>query len=279
MQKSASLISISILSVALVGLAVAFATVSSERSDLKRLVERQRDSLLYFRLQSFGDSLLLLGEDSLALLAFERADSLFSQSALTERAQSFINVRDSLRRDRQEEFETLRKKMQTTLRALLSREEDIGSRDNQLRDMNREFERLQQELAALQKELDEKARSIGKLEFKTSRGNSVYYVGDVKDGKANGYGSGSFSTGSIYVGTWKDNRKHGAGRYTWKDGSIYDGEYENDYRNGVGTYFFTTGEKYVGEWVNDKREGKGTLYDKKGEVLLDGIWKNDEFVR
>ncbi len=270
---------IAVLGVGLIGLLIAFEKVSSERDDLKRLTEQQRDSLLYLRLETLGDSLLLSGEDSSALLVFKRADALFAQSVLAERAQSFIKTRDSLRQNKREEFETLRKKMQTALRTLLSREEDISSRDNQLRDMNQEYERLQAELATLQKELDEKVRSIGKLEFKTSRGNSVYYVGDVKDGKANGYGSGSFSTGSIYVGTWKDNRKHGTGRYTWKDGSIYDGEYENDYRNGIGTYFFTTGEKYVGEWLNDKREGKGTLYNKNGEVLLDGIWKNDEFVR
>jgi len=279
MQKSLSLISIGILSIALIGLAVAFEKANRERSELKHLVEQQQDSLSYFRLKTMGDSLLLMGEDSLALLLFRHTDSLFERSVLTERAKLFIHNRDSLQRESQEAFETLRSRMQRTLRTLLSREEDVSSRDNQLRDMKQEYERLQEQLAALQKELDEKVRSIGKLEFKTSRGNSVYYVGDIKNGKANGYGSGSFSTGSIYVGTWKDNRKHGFGRYTWKDGSIYDGEYANDYRNGIGTYYFTSGEKYVGEWVNDKREGKGTLYDKNGAVLLEGMWKNDEFVR
>ncbi len=279
MQKNLLFVVIAVLSVGLIGLLIAFEKVSAERDELKRFSEQQQDSLRYLRLKTLGDSLLLSGEDSLALLVFKRADTLFTQSVLAERAQSFIKTRDRLRQNRREEFETLRKKMQTTLRTLLSREEDVRSRDNQLRDMNQEYERLQQEIATLQKELEEKARSIGKLEFKTSRGNAVYYVGDVKDGKANGYGSGLFATGSIYVGTWKDNRKHGTGRYTWKDGSIYDGEYANDMRNGMGTYFFTTGEKYVGEWRNDKREGKGTLYSKNGEVLLDGMWKNDEFVR
>jgi len=279
MQKFLSPISIGILSIGLIGLAIAFEKANRERSELKRLVEQQQDSLSYFRLKTMGDSLLLMGEDSLALRLFRHTDSLFERSVLTERAKLFIHNRDSLQRESQEAFETLRSRMQRTLRTLLSREEDVSSRDNQLRDMKQEYERLQEQLAALQKELDEKVRSIGKLEFKTSRGNSVYYVGDIKNGKANGYGSGSFSTGSIYVGTWKDNRKHGFGRYTWKDGSIYDGEYANDYRNGIGTYYFTSGEKYVGEWVNDKREGKGTLYDKNGDILLEGMWKNDEFVR
>ncbi|MFN3560461.1 MAG: hypothetical protein ACK4XY_08075 [Chloroherpetonaceae bacterium] len=278
MQKQ-FLISLAGLIVICIGLGIALGWVASERRELKSLVAKQQDTLIYFRLETLGDSLLLAGNDSLAILTFARADSLFSQSDLTQRAEFFIRNRDSLRQNRREEFETLRRKMQQTLRSLLAREEDVRSRDNQLRDMNQEYELLQQELSALQKELEEKVRSIGKLEFKTSRGNSVYYVGDVKDGKANGYGSGSFSTGSIYVGTWKDNRKHGTGRYTWKDGSIYDGEYENDYRNGIGTYFFTTGEKYIGEWKNDKREGKGMLYDKNGKVVLEGIWKNDEFVR
>ncbi len=279
MQKSLSTISIGILSIGLIGLAIAFEKTNRERSELKRMVEQQQDSLFYFRMKTLGDSLLLSGEDSLALQVFKQLDSLFEQSVLTERAKAFLRTRDSLQKENQEVFEALRARMQRTLRTLLSREEDVSSRDNQLRDLKQEYERLQEQLTALQKELDEKVRSIGKLEFKTSRGNSVYYVGDIKNGKANGYGSGSFSTGSIYVGTWKDNRRHGLGRYTWKDGSIYDGEYANDYRNGIGTYYFTTGEKYVGEWVNDKREGKGTLYDKNGAVLLEGMWKNDEFVR
>ncbi len=279
MQKNLLFVVIAVLSVGLIGLLIAFEKVSSERDELKRLNEQQQDSLHYLRLKTLGDSLLLSGEDSLAMLVFKHTDTLFAQSTLTTRAKWFIDIRNRLRQNKREEFEALRKKMQATLHLLLSCEEEISSKDNQLRYMNQEYERLQQEIATLQKELEEKARSVGKLEFKTSRGNDVYYVGDVKDGKANGYGSGLFATGSIYVGTWKDNRKHGTGRYTWKDGSVYDGEYVDDMRNGRGTYFFTTGEKYVGEWRNDKREGKGTLYSKNGEVLLDGMWKNDEFVR
>ncbi len=279
MQKYLWVVLMVVFTAALMALIIVVQQVSAERESLKSLVAQKQDSLRYLQLKTIGDSLLLYGNDSLALVTFAQADKLFGQSALMSRAQLFIAMRDSLRQVQQDKFATLQRKVQSTLRSLLLREEDLMLRDTQLRTMNQELEHFQTQLSLLQKELEERARSIGKLEFRTPRGSLVYYVGDIKDGKANGYGSGLFSTGGIYVGTWKDNKRHGTGRYTWKDGNIYDGEYENDYRNGFGTYFFTTGEKYVGEWVNDKREGKGTLYDKDGKIWLDGTWQNDEFVR
>lgn len=223
--------------------------------------------------------MLLTGNDALALLVYERADSLFGKTTLSERARGFVQRRDSAEKIQRDEVADLRRRMRWALRAALDRQAELNSRDAQLSQTRQELARFKNDLAELKRELEEKSRAVGKLEFKTSRGATVYYVGEIKDGKADGFGSGSFSTGSLYVGTWKDNRKHGTGRYVWKDGSAYEGDYVSDQRDGVGTYFFATGEKYVGEWKNDKRDGKGALYDKNGNILLEGTWKNDEFVR
>merc|ERR1712151_115017 len=73
-------------------------------------------------------------------------------------------------------------------------------------------------------------------------GKKVYdngrYVGGLKDGKANGKGrytwtSGEWS-GDIYDGEFRDGNKHGRGRYTYANGDVYDGEWQYGKANGQG---------------------------------------------
>ena len=40
---------------------------------------------------------------------------------------------------------------------------------------------------------------------------------------------------------------------------------------------YSSGEKFQGEWKDNTRNGAGKYYNKRGEVLLDGTWANDEF--
>lgn len=117
------------------------------------------------------------------------------------------------------------------------------------------------------------------LTFTSRQDNEVYYVGDIKNGKANGRGVALFSSGSRYLGEWRDNTKHGIGEFHWLDGASYEGEYEADERSGRGTYHFPDGEVFVGEWEDDLRNGEGIFYDKEGEVITKGIWKDDELVQ
>ncbi|MEM9848077.1 MAG: hypothetical protein AAF847_09335 [Bacteroidota bacterium] len=116
------------------------------------------------------------------------------------------------------------------------------------------------------------------LTFESSKGNEIYYVGAVKNEKANGNGVALLSTGSRYMGSWKNNQKDGTGVFYWKDGAYYEGEYQDDQRSGQGSYHFPSGELYVGSWKNDLRDGKGIFYDKKGKVIAKGVWKEDELV-
>ena len=116
------------------------------------------------------------------------------------------------------------------------------------------------------------------LDFKTTRGTELHYVGAVKDGKANGYGIAILDSGSRYEGFWKDNMRHGMGEFLWDDGERYVGEYLNDMRHGTGTYYWGNGSKYVGEWKNDGRNGKGKFYNRRGKLKDSGVWKNDELV-
>ena len=116
------------------------------------------------------------------------------------------------------------------------------------------------------------------LVFRTGEGNDVYYVGELRGGKAYGQGAAILSTGSRYRGGWRNNQKHGQGTFNWTDGAYYEGQYENDHRSGEGTYHFPDGSRYVGQWQNDLRHGQGTYYNKKGKAAARGKWEEDRFV-
>ncbi|MBX2928994.1 MAG: hypothetical protein KF852_14250 [Saprospiraceae bacterium] len=118
------------------------------------------------------------------------------------------------------------------------------------------------------------------LQFSTAKkGETINYLGEMKNDKANGKGVAVWKNGSTYQGDWKDNLRHGIGVFTWADGEKYTGDYENDLRQGTGTYITKNGERYEGEWAADKRDGAGRLYDKSGKLKLEGIWKADKLAK
>jgi len=120
-------------------------------------------------------------------------------------------------------------------------------------------------------------KAIGEyLTFSNTKGSQMHYVGQVKNGKANGFGVALLNTGSRYQGAWRNNQRHGDGSFYWADGQYYIGSYSNDLRNGQGTYYWPNGEKYVGQWKDDKRNGEGVFYGKDGAIITSGIWKNDK---
>ncbi|NJB35686.1 MORN repeat-containing protein [Croceivirga sp. JEA036] len=139
------------------------------------------------------------------------------------------------------------------------------------------LQKVKVQVSRLQEQL--KNRSQGEyLKFKSKKGNLLHYVGQVDQGKANGYGIALLETGSRYEGQWLNNQRHGQGAFYWIDGEYYIGAYKEDKRSGEGTYFWPNGEKYVGQWKEDKRNGKGVFYSEKGKVVTSGVWRNDKLV-
>ncbi|MGB6153345.1 MAG: hypothetical protein WBG48_15305 [Pricia sp.] len=137
------------------------------------------------------------------------------------------------------------------------------------------LEKTKVRLSSLRRQLQQK--SFGEyMTFKSKKGNLLHYVGQVKNGKANGNGIAILETGSRYEGEWKDNERSGEGNFYWADGEHYEGSYANDMRNGLGTYYWPNKEKYVGEWKNDQRNGEGTFYGSDGKIVAKGIWKDDK---
>lgn len=148
---------------------------------------------------------------------------------------------------------------------------------DQLDSLNFVLSKTKMQLAKMKRQLYQK--SFGEyLTFTNSKGSEVHYVGQVQDGKANGYGVAILNTGSRYVGEWKNNQRHGQGVFYWKDGEYYEGNYEGDKRNGQGTYFWPNGEKYVGQWKDDLRSGKGAFFGKDGKLMTKGIWEDDKMI-
>ena len=113
--------------------------------------------------------------------------------------------------------------------------------------------------------------------FSWANGNK--YVGEFRGGKPNGQGIGTFANGSKYVGEFRDDYPNGQGTLTWANGDKHVGEFMKGNRHGQGTYTSVNGDKYVGEWRDNKYHGQGILTHSDGRPPLEGVWKDNKFVR
>ena len=117
----------------------------------------------------------------------------------------------------------------------------------------------------------------------TTPGNTGdLYQGAWVNGKPEGHGVLTFRKNKrlSYVGEFKDGAANGIGTLTGAKGT-YIGEFKNDKINGQGTFTFGpssqwSGDKYVGEHSDGKRNGQGTYTFANGRVK-EGIWKDNKF--
>ena len=70
-------------------------------------------------------------------------------------------------------------------------------------------------------------------------------------------GTLKYANGDKYVGEVKEGKKDGYGNYIFSLGDKYVGEFNNDKANGKGTYTHLAnnrnkGDQYIGEFKNDK---------------------------
>ncbi len=113
--------------------------------------------------------------------------------------------------------------------------------------------------------------AVGNTEILTFDKGGMY-IGPVRDGKPNGYGTYKFPSGEKYQGEFLDGKYHGRGTLIFANGDQYVGEFRNDRRDGAGTYTYIDGEKFVGQYRDGKRNGQGTRYGANGAVLASGNW-------
>lgn len=110
-----------------------------------------------------------------------------------------------------------------------------------------------------------------------AKGDKIYYFGDMKGDRADGYGVAIWPSGEVYKGEWKQNKRHGKGILTWESGEKYVGDFADDVRHGYGILNKADGTRYEGEWKNDMEHGTGTLYDRGNKALKQGTWQNGKF--
>jgi len=150
------------------------------------------------------------------------------------------------------------------------------------RSMEQLSDSLQTRMEDMIAEMKRKEKELGKKEqvqvisFSSTKGQKIHYLGEVRDGKANGGGVGIWTTGSVYRGQWRNNLRHGEGSFEWADGERYEGTYVDGIREGFGKYHWPSGDRYEGQWKGDRRNGQGTLFDMDGNVRFKGEWKDDK---
>ena len=103
--------------------------------------------------------------------------------------------------------------------------------------------------------------------------NPITIFADCNYGDCNsGYGSATFPKGDVYVGDWKNGKAQGKGILKYKDGNTYFGDWREGKANGYGVMEYSNGNRYKGEWKDSEAHGNGTLFDKEGKIIFSGKW-------
>lgn len=260
------------------------AKVDDLREDSIQLAEDKK----YYEIRARADSLLLEGEYEAGLSIFKQLRENASIDSSTYRSYIEFVEGQKLKKEQIEWNLKSLEQEKDRLEADLGLSKEVSSilADSRSQFMDSLFvikDRASVRIRAYRDSLQRQEEVIDSLQdihrelltFKNDRGTRVVYLGDVKDGKANGRGIGVWEDAGIYRGSWKENQRHGEGRFEWDDGEVYEGEYKNDHRSGHGVYEWTSGQKYKGQWKNDKRSGYGTLYNEYGNVSYEGEWRGD----
>ena len=68
----------------------------------------------------------------------------------------------------------------------------------------------------------------------------------------NCFGALTLASGDKYVGEWKDDKPYGYGTGTFPNGDKYVGEHKDDKYHGQGTYIYANGTKENGYYMNNE---------------------------
>jgi hypothetical protein len=97
------------------------------------------------------------------------------------------------------------------------------------------------------------------------------YVGEVRGGRAHGYGSYRDRSGRSYEGTWERGFMSGSGLLRTPDGRDYEGEVRDGVPYGKGQEAAVDGTSYRGAFKGGLRDGLGVLTKSDGTNVT-GIW-------
>jgi len=236
----------------------------------------------WLNMKNLADEFFIQGDHQQALRLYQKLDSINNDSLEAKR----MNVLPNVSSTDSNKLEVLSRKLQLTtalLQEYKERDKIISTEIvDQGIDTEEEFKQeilsLNQKLLAAQKEIEGLKTNRGVIRFTSTKNSTVTYIGDLRNGKANGNGFGLWNTGSSYEGSWQNNLRHGEGVFLWADGEKYEGDYANDQRQGFGVYIAKAG-KYEGQWLNDMRHGEGRLFEANGKLKVHGIWDKDKLIK
>ena len=113
---------------------------------------------------------------------------------------------------------------------------------------------------------------------KLEGGGSFVYVGDISDGKPNGWGTWFDSTGAVVRGEFKNGRVHGQADNAYSDGIRRIGQFSEHKQNGDGLLLYRTGDVYKGKFQGDLPSGSGARYRPDGSLMSRGTYEKNELV-
>jgi len=85
----------------------------------------------------------------------------------------------------------------------------------------------------------------------------VKYAGEWQDDKQHGFGTETFSDGSMYSGFFANGSKDGTGRFRWGNADSFSGQFLNGQIHGNGRMKWSDDSCYDGEWVEGAAHGRG----------------------
>lgn len=107
----------------------------------------------------------------------------------------------------------------------------------------------------------------------TPNGSKWTYIGDVKDGKANGWGAQYWSTGQILRGEFKGNNLNGQGDSQTPGNFRTIGAFNDGSANGEAMMLQSNGRVTKGNYSNGRLDGYGAMYGADGVLLSKGVWR------
>jgi len=279
---------IGILLLVLIGVSVKTLVNETSLSKKEAELDKYNAELEFYRLKSMADSLLNCDEFETALVICQQIDSLAENDVYASYAKEIYEERNRLNEDYSSLFNDLNKRSRQIKKLSHNKKElndSLRNIRNTLGVLQNEFDSILVYNSNIMHRINQLSDSISAiptndtLTIVTNDGVSIKYLGETKEGIAQGYGYAIFDNKSYYEGEWENNLRSGYGKYYWQNGDFYDGEYIKDLRSGFGTYHFESGERYIGHWKNDLRHGKGVLLDKEGKQLYKGMWQNNKPIK
>lgn len=118
---------------------------------------------------------------------------------------------------------------------------------------------------------NKKINGFGTTEVNYSWGSGIY-EGNLKESVPDGHGQIRYYDGKVFVGEFKDGVANGTGTFTNEHGTkLFEGIYVNGQRYS-GTMLNADGSTYTGGYKYGLPDGEGILKSSKGDVLFKGTF-------